>query len=290
MQKYIALLLSLAGGLLGQNPAWTEPYPAHTVAGNVHYVGTADLACFLIATPAGNVLVNSGLASSTPLIRASVEKLGFALKDVKILLTMQAHFDHVAAFAEIQKLSGASIYATGKDAPLLESGGKSDPYNGGRNAFAPVKVDRILKDGEVLTLGGTKIRVIFTPGHSPGSVSYEISTPGKPDVLLVNMQSVVMPLVGNKLEPNIVEAYRRGFAAQKKLKPTIWVAAHGSQYGMAEKHKKGSFADPEGYVKAVARYEAAFEEQLAKERPTGLYRRDAIQDKIARVLTREVVR
>jgi len=279
----------MAGGVFGQNVSWTEPWPAHTIAGNVHYVGTRDLACFLITTPAGHILVNSGLASSTPLIRASVEKLGFALRDVKILLTMQAHFDHVAAFSEIQKLSGARVYATEKDAPLLESGAKTDPYNGGRNAFTPVKVDRRLKDGEVIAIGTTKLRVVLTPGHTPGSVSYEISTPGNPDVLLANMQSVVMPLVGNKLEPNIVDAFRRGFAAQKKLRPVIWAAAHGSQYGMEEKHKKGSFADPEGYVKAVARYEAAFEEQLAKERPTGQFRQDANQDKMARVRNQEVL-
>ncbi len=270
IRSFTLLLCAALSVFAAENDGWTRSFPAHTVGGNVHYVGTADLACFLIATPEGHLLVNSGLASSTPQIRASIEKLGFSLKDVKALLTMQAHFDHAAAFAELQKLSGAKVWATAKDAPILETGGKNDPYVGGSNAFQPVKVDRVLKDGEVIALGGTKIRVILTPGHTPGSVSYEVSTPGKPTVLLVNMLSVVMPLVGNTLEPNIVNAYRQGFAAQKKLKPEIWAAAHGSQYDMEAKHKKGSFADPQGYVEAVARYEAAFEAALAKATGKGI--------------------
>jgi metallo-beta-lactamase class B len=256
----------LAAAVSAQQPSWTQPYPAHTIAGNVHYIGTADLACFLIVTPAGHILVNTGLADSTKLMQASAEKLGYSLRDVKLLLTMQAHYDHVAAFAEIQKLSGAKVYATAKDAPILESGGASDPYAGARNPFTPVKVDRVLRDGETFEFGGTSVRVIYTPGHTPGSVSYEVTTAGKPTVHLINMQTVVMPLVGNKLEPGIVESYRKGFAAQKKLKPVIWAAAHGSQYGMMAKHKAGSFADPEGYAKAIANYEAAFEAELAKTR------------------------
>jgi metallo-beta-lactamase class B len=268
--KRLTALLSVFAGLTVAAPGnWSDPFPAHTISGNVHYVGTADLACFLITTPAGHILVNSGLADSTPLIRASVEKLGFALKDVKYLLTMQAHFDHVAAFAELQKISGAKVYATEKDAPILESGGKSDPYIGAGNPFRPVTVDRRLKDGDTISLGGTTVTLILTPGHTPGSASYRISAGGKPDVYLVNMLSVVTPLVGNKHQQGIVEDFRAGFAAQKRLKPVIWAAGHGSQYDMEAKHRKGSFADPDGYAKAVARYEQLFEQQLAKEQRRG---------------------
>ena len=98
-------------------PEWTRPYPAHKIAGNIYYVGTEDLACFLVTDPAGHILINTGLASSAPQIRASVEKLGFRFGDIKILLTMQGHFDHVAAFAEVAKQTGAQIWATEPDAP-----------------------------------------------------------------------------------------------------------------------------------------------------------------------------
>ena len=109
--------------------------------GNVYYVGTEDLACFLIVTPKGNILINTGLADSLPLIRAGVESLGFHLGEVKILLTMQAHYDHVAAMAELKKETGAKFYATTGDVAALESGGKADPP-GFENLFEPIQVDR----------------------------------------------------------------------------------------------------------------------------------------------------
>ena len=121
------LLLPLLGILaLAQQDSWTKPFPAHKIVGNLYYVGTEDLACFLITNPDGHILINTGLADSVPLIRDSVQKLGFKFEDIRILLTMQAHFDHVAGFAEIQKLTGARVFATEQDAPVLEDGGKSD--------------------------------------------------------------------------------------------------------------------------------------------------------------------
>lgn len=258
----IILPLLLGVAAFAQNAGWTTPYPAHTIAGNLHYIGTEDLACFLITTPAGHILINTGLADSTPLMKQSAEQLGFRLEDVKILLTMQAHFDHVAAMAEIQKLSGAKVYATEADAPVLEDGGKSDPYlSGPRYQFAPVKVDRRLKDGDVMKLGGTELRVHLTPGHTKGSVSYsmEVNDGGiKRRVLIANMGSVVMPLVGNKGYPNISEDLARSFEKQKAMSADIWVAAHASHYHMREKHEKGSFVDSEGYREAVAQFEELY--------------------------------
>jgi len=262
------LLFALIATLAPAQEAWRKPFPAHKIAGNLHYVGTEDLACFLITTPEGHILINSGLADSLPLIRDSVNRLGYKLEDVKILLTMQAHFDHVAALAEIQKLTGAKMYATEADAPALEDGGKSDPSIE-RNRFDPIRVDRRLKDGEKIRLGDTELTVHLTPGHSKGSAGYSMSVmeDGKRlRVLIANMGSVVMPLVGNAKYPQIAEDFARSFEAQKKFTPDVWVAAHGSQYRMQEKHKAGSFIDPQGYKQAVERYEKLFLEQLARER------------------------
>jgi metallo-beta-lactamase class B len=154
------LALFTAAALPAQNPDWTAPFPPHTIAGNLHYIGTKDLASYLITTPKGHILINTGLGDSTPLLQASARKLGFDLKDTKILLTMQAHYDHTAALAEIQKLSGAKVYATVGDAAYLEDGGKSDPlvlaFADQDFRFPPVKVDRRLKDGDTVALGGTE--------------------------------------------------------------------------------------------------------------------------------------
>ena len=267
-----ALLFVLCASAFAQvNPAWQRPFPPHKIAGNLYYVGTEDLACFLFVTPAGDILVNTGLVDSTPLIRESFRKLGFRLEDVKILLTMQAHYDHVAAMNEIRKITGAKVYITEPDAPVLEDGGKSDPFLGPEYRFAPVKVDRRLKDGDVVSLGGTDLKVILTPGHTRGSVSYSTTLDDggrKRDVLLANMNTVVMPLVGNRKYPQIAEDYERAFATQRRLTPDIWVAAHASQYNMAEKVKAGSFVDPQGYQQAIQHYQALFHETLEKERKT----------------------
>lgn len=128
----------------------------------MYSVGTEDLPCFLLTTPEGHILINTGLAGSALLLRASIRKLGFRLEDVKILLTMQAHFDHVAAMKEMQQLSGAKVYATEADAPALEDGGRSDPFLSSRDWFAPVKVNGRLKDGDVVRLGGAELNVILT--------------------------------------------------------------------------------------------------------------------------------
>ena len=252
------------------NPSWERPYPPHKVVGNLYYVGTEDLACFLITTPEGHILINTGLKDSTPILRAGITKLGFKMEDVKILLTMQVHYDHVAALAEVQKITSAKVFVTEADAPILEDGGHSDPSFGKTGWFAPVKVDRRLKDGDTVRLGGTELKVILTPGHTKGSVSYMMTVEEggkKQSVAIVNLPSVVMPLFGNAYYPNIVADFEKSFARLKKLSPDIWVAGHASQYGMAGKREAGSFVDPAGYKKAVAEYEAAFHKKLEEERP-----------------------
>jgi metallo-beta-lactamase class B len=252
------------------NESWKRPFPPFHIVGNLYYVGTEDLACYLITTRQGNILINTGLADSVPLIRSSVEKLGFKLTDIKILLTMQAHYDHVAGMAEIQKATGAKMYATSGDKAALESGGKIDGFGDSPAfQFVPVRVDRTLKDGDTVRLGDTELKVLSHPGHTKGSVSYSFTADEngtKTPVLIVNLLSVVQPLVNNKTYPNIAEDYARSFAAQKQLHPGIWLAGHAGQFDMQAKVKAGSFDDPKGYADAVSGLEKAYEEQLAKQR------------------------
>ncbi len=272
MLRAIVFLLLSSLAIAQNNPEWKRPFPAHKIAGNLYYVGTEDLACFLLTTPQGHILVNTGLADSTPLLREGIRKLGFKIEDVKILLTNQAHLDHVAAMSEIRKISGARVYATEADAPMMEDGGKSDPYFGREFWFTPVKVDRRLKDGDTVALGGTELRVVLTPGHTKGSVTYTttvVENGRKLSVVLANMGTAVMPLVGNTKYPNIASDFEQCFAKQAKLTPDIWVAAHASQYGMARKLKAGSFIDPEGYKQAVQRFEQSFRKELERQRKGG---------------------
>ena len=264
--KQIFLAVSCLAALAQDPENWKRPLAPFQISGNVYYVGTEDLGCYLVTTKQGHILINTGLVDSLPLINQSIEKLGFQLKDIKILLTMQAHYDHVAAMAEVQKATGAKMYATPGDKAALESGGKIDGFGDSpAYQFIPIRVDKILKDRETIKLGDAKITVLFHSGHTKGAASYQITSSGKP-VLLVNIPSVVQPLVGNKTYPNVVADFERAFVAQKKLHPGIWLAGHASQSGMHTKLKAGNFDDPQGYTNAITKAEAAFRERLAKER------------------------
>ena len=166
------LALVVAAPLAAQPDGWTRPFPGHRVIGNLYAVGTYDLAVFLVTSDEGHFLINTGLEDSTEMIRGNIESLGFRLEDVRVLLQMQAHWDHTAALAEIKEMTGAEMWATAGDAPVLEDGGFSDPHFGGRESFPPVEVDRIIADGEVLELGDARLTVMESPGHTAGSSSY----------------------------------------------------------------------------------------------------------------------
>ena len=271
----LALLITLP--VAAQPEDWTRPFSAHRVIGNLYSVGTYDLGVYLVTSDEGHILINTGLEDSTPLIRKGMKSLGFKLEDVKILLTMQAHWDHAAAFAEIKEATGAELWATAGDAPLLEDGGFSDPLFGGKVSFKPVKVDHIIKDGEVIKLGKTRLTVVETPGHTVGSASYtmKVREGGRDyDVAIANMASINpgTRMVVDPTYPGISDDYAETFRKQEALPVDIWVAGHASQYGLHDKYKPGqaydpkTFVDPEGYSAAVKQHEKLYLEQVASER------------------------
>ena len=273
-----ACLLAVSALPLGAQPeGWTRPFPGHRVIGNLYAVGTYDLGVFLITSEGGHILINTALEDSATSIRDNMESLGFRLEDVKILLTMQAHWDHTAALAEIKQLAGAKMWATAGDAPVLEDGGFSDPHFGGRVSFRPVKVDRIIADGEVITLGSTRLTVIETPGHTAGSSSYSMTV--REDgrdfrVVIANMGTINRgkKLVVDPTYPGVAEDFAKTFRRQKAMEIDVWVAAHGSQYGLHDKYRPGqaydpaTFVDPEGFLAAVERLESLYQKQLEAER------------------------
>ena len=263
--------------LAAQREAWSRPFPAHRVIGNLYAVGTHDLAVFLVTSQDGHILINTGLEDSTPMIRENIESLGFRLQDVKILLTMQAHWDHTAALAEIKALTGAEMWATDGDAPVLADGGFSDPHFGGRESFKPVSVDRVIGEGDLIELGDARLTVLESPGHTAGSSSYAMTVVEGDrtyDVVVANMGTINpgKQLVVDPTYPGVAEDFADTFRKQRALDIDVWVAAHGSQYGLHDKYEAGqaydpsTFVDPEGFLAAVERLEKAYTDQLAAER------------------------
>ena len=273
----IAVLIAITPVAEAQREDCVTPFEGHRIVGPLYYVGTYDLGVFLLTSDEGHMLINTGLQDSAPLIKQSIEDLGFDYGDIKVLLTMQAHFDHVAAMATVQKETGAQVWATPEDAKLLESGGATDYLLGPKPTFAPVGVDRRLEDGQILTLGDLELRAIFTPGHTYGSSSYALTVEEGDEtynVLIANMNTVNRgtKFINNEKYPNIVEDYTYGFEVEKGLDVDIWVAAHASQYGMHDKYSPGDdydperFVDPAGYEEVVAAYEEKFLELVKAEK------------------------
>ena len=274
----IAILAMAAASLSAQQPSWTEPFPPHRIAGNLYYVGSKDLASYLIVTPQGNILINSSLESSPPLIRQSIEKLGFKFSDTKILLISHAHWDHDAGSAQILKQTGAKYMVMAEDVPVVESGGRKDFHYGKspEDLYPPAKVDRVLHDGDEVRLGGTVLTAHLTPGHTRGCTTWtmKVVDGGKSYNVVIIGSPNVNPgykLVGNKAYPQIAQDYEKTFRVLKSLPCDIFLGAHGGYYGMVAKYARLKqegmkvFVDPQGYKDYVADRERAFKTELAKQ-------------------------
>ncbi|MBY0507169.1 MAG: subclass B3 metallo-beta-lactamase [Bryobacteraceae bacterium] len=267
--------LLFASALLAQND-WTQPFPAHRVIDNVYYVGSAGLASYLITSPQGHILINSSLATSPTLIGKSVEDLGFRFADIKILLISHAHGDHCAGSQRIKAETDAQYMVMDADVPEIEDGGKSNFHYATNEdlLYAPMKVDRVLHDGDQVKLGGNVLTAHLTPGHTKGCTTWtwKAREGGKAyDVVVVGSPNVNpgYQLLKNAKYPNMAADYERTFRVLKSLKCDIFLGAHGDYYGMAAKVKRpgpNQFLDPEGYRAYVADREKAFRAELARQR------------------------
>jgi metallo-beta-lactamase class B len=233
---------------------WSKPYPPFQIVGNLYYVGTYDLACYLITSPNGNILINTGLANSAKMIKENVEALGFKFADIKILLTTQAHYDHMGAMVAIKKATGAKIMIDAADAQVMADGGSSDYALGkGISTYQPIKADRLLKDGAEIKLGNTKLTMLHHPGHTKGSCSFIFDIKDKKRsyrVLIANMPSIVTEEKFDQIKayPSIAKDYAYTLAAMKKLTFDIWLSSHASQFALHKKHQPGSHYDPTAFI------------------------------------------
>ncbi|HEY1578991.1 MAG TPA: subclass B3 metallo-beta-lactamase [Terracidiphilus sp.] len=270
------------------NPDWVDPFPAFRIAGNLYYVGSQDLAAYLIVTPKGNILINSNLQTSPPQIKKAIESLGFKYSDTKILLISHGHFDHCAGSAQIKRETGAKYEVMAQDVSVVESGGHTDFYYGSRESFwfPRAKVDHILHDGDAVSLGGVTLTAHLTAGHTRGTTTWTLDEKefgasgieGAEGTRTLHVVIVGSPnvnpgykLVNNKTYPQIASDYRHQFEVLKKLLCDIFLGAHGGYFDLQEKYQrfkaadKNAFIDPAGYKSYVADREQAFEAELKKQ-------------------------
>src|ERR1700722_5757452 len=280
----LCLLLAMSAALYSQSPKVLMPeelfrrnigtreqmnkqFPPHKIVGNLYYVGSESLASFLIVTSEGNILINSAYEATVPVIRDSVEKLGFKFADTKILLGSHAHADHMEGDAMVKELTGAKLMAMQEDIPALlkiTRGGK------------PHVVDRVLHDGDEVSLGGTTLVAHLTPGHTRGCTSWstKIQDGGKSYNVVIIGSIGVNPgyqLVNNKDVPHIADEYMHSFALLRSLPCDIPLGSHPGMFNLAEKYARlgksatNPFIDPEGYKKEIEVNETAFNNRRAEQ-------------------------
>lgn len=253
-----------------QRVVWNRPFAPFRVIGNVYYVGTRGLSAFLITGRAGHVLIDGGLPESAPLIAANIEKLGFRLKDVRYLLINHAHYDHSGGLAELKRRTGATLLASAGDRADLESGKVA-----GRpeiDEAPPVKVDKVIVDGEVLRLGTTVLTAHLTPGHTRGCTSWSTRTAGKTVLFACSLTVAGQNLVDDPTYPDAARDFRVTLASLAKMKADVFLNFHPEFFHMEEKRAKQApgkpnpFVDPAELARIVAQSKRAFDEELADQR------------------------
>jgi metallo-beta-lactamase class B len=268
---------ALAAPPSASGPAFEPAEPIHIV-GPVYFVGTQDLGVYLVATKAGHVLIDGAMPGSAPLVEASIRKLGFKPDEIRVLLITQAHFDHVGTLAHFKRSTGAQVAVMAPDDELVKSAGRTDYLFSGQKRFRfdPVTADRVLKDGDVVELGGVRLTARLTPGHTRGTTSWTTSVEdgGRGYSVVFAGSTSVNPgtrLVRNPSYPGIADDYRRSFRLLESLAPDVFLGAHVGFFDMDAKRARAptagvqAWVDPEGWKRHVAESKAAFEALVARE-------------------------
>jgi metallo-beta-lactamase class B len=276
MRLIIGLGLALAAtGAHAQEAEWGAPTAPFRVVGNIHYVGTKGLAAYLIATPKGAILLDATMTGNAPLVERNIRASGFRLSDVKWLITTHEHWDHVGALAAIKRDTGAIVLAEQRQVRGLAIGNAVSENDAHPRPFAPVKVDRVLADGETIRLGGVALTPILTPGHTPGCTSWRMRVVerGRPLNVVFPCSITVAgnKLVGNRTYPGIVTDFRASFNRLEKVPADVVLPAHpeaADVLGRAAKVKAGqrdAFVEPGLLRTFVESARVAFDEELKKQ-------------------------
>ena len=266
---FLACLL-LSSVLQAQPPGWNDPFPPHRVMDNLYYVGTSQLASWLLTTDEGHILVSSNYESSVPVILAAVEDLGFKFSDIRILISGHAHPDHVEGDALVKQLTGAEVVVGRLELPYVQAfqppGGKVQP------------IDRIIDDGDTVSLGDTSLTAHVLPGHTRGCISWSLQLEEAGQTyygwIECSLNNLGIRFVDNQEFPDIVEVFRETFTKAREFPVEVFVSSHGVFYGLEEKYAKllnrkpgdpNPFVDPTGYQAHVDEYEALFEAMVARQ-------------------------
>jgi metallo-beta-lactamase class B len=255
---------------------WNLPVKPFRIMGNIYYVGSAGISSYLIESSAGLMLLNSGTTETASQVLANIQQLGFDPHQVKILIGLHGHYDHIGGMAVIKKATGAKLYMSAADRAVVESGGRNDFQYGDGFAWQPVKVDRELHDGDKICLGGTELAVHATPGHTRGTISCTMEIrPEDKEYHVVFAGSVSCPnytLVGNPRYPGIAEDFERTFKTMKSLPCDVFLTEHGWDCALPDKIKlleqdpnANPFIDPAGYRQYLERAEAQYHDLLLKQ-------------------------
>lgn len=277
--KAIILLSTLlfSSFACADDPSWSAPHAPYQITDNIYAVGTEGIGVYLITTPKGHILLDAATEQGAAVVEANIQSLGFKLRDIKYLIENHAHSDHVGGLAQLKKSTGAKLVASKGDRYSLEHGVLDSEANW-TDKFLSVKVDKIIADGKELTLGGTHLQAIMTPGHTKGATSWKVQSTSngvERTVIFVSSLTVVgNKLIGNKLYPAIAEDFQSTFARLKSLKADILLVGHPSVANLEEKYqaqlqgKKDAFVSLEDFPKLVADSEIAFEKELDKQKAT----------------------
>jgi len=284
----LALLLAApaaqaADPYASSRPMWNAPMKPFHVIDNIYYVGMGDTSAWLIATLQGFILIDGGLPESAAPIEANIKTLGFDIKNVKIILNSHAHFDHAGGLAKLKRDSGATMIASEGDKPILEKGHITfGPSADPSDDFPRVKVDRALKDGDTVILGGVTLTAHVTAGHTPGATTWTmpiVAGGQNHNVIFFSSATVAgNPLVNNKTYPQIADDYKASFAKLKAIDADVFLAPHADQMGLAKKaatlqantDKKvldapNPFIDKTELHRVVGQMEKQFDDTLAKQ-------------------------
>ncbi len=283
MRKTILLICVLLLGVIcaqaqindDESRKWNQPVKPFKIIGNIYYVGAAEVSSYLITTPQGHIILDSGFHETVPQIKQNVVALGFRMEDVKIIITSHAHADHVGGIALLKQLTNAKLMVSEADAEALARGGKNDPNFGDRFSFDPVTVDRRLRDGDTVQLGDVTMTARLTPGHTKGCTTWTMKVregSKQHDVLFIGSTTVPgYKLIGNAGYPNIVEDYESTFKLLKTMSCDVFLAPHGSFFALHEKRKRldegapqNPFVNKHDFTRFVERTEREFRAELKR--------------------------
>jgi metallo-beta-lactamase class B len=268
------------GGVPPGANAMKAPFPPFRIIGNIYYVGSAGLACYIIKTSQGLILLDSGYPDMALQIEGNIKQLGFQLSDVKLLINSHAHIDHGGGMGQLKMDTGAKLVAMAEDAPYFENGGHNDVLFADRSTFPPVHVDREIHDGDQVELGDTKLTAHLTPGHTPGNTTWTMVMQDGGKSYDTVFFGTVTPfpntvLTGTPAYPNIGADWARTMKVLPTLKCEVFLASNGSFYNMAQKHDallknpdQNPFIDPAGCKAYIDRGEGTYENLLKNPPPT----------------------